>query len=122
MKLHFYCFAPQTHRIIESFELEGTVKGHLVQLLCHEQGHLQLNQSAQSPIQPDLECLQGRGIHHISGQPVPVAQHPYCKKLFPYIQSKSHVFLFEAIFLFPVTTDSAKMSVPFFLIAPLFRH
>jgi len=26
----------------ESFELEGTLKGHLVQLLCKEQGHLLL--------------------------------------------------------------------------------
>ena len=48
------------HRMIESFELEGTVKGYLVQLPSNEQGHLQLNQVAQSPIQPDLECLQGR--------------------------------------------------------------
>ena len=36
-------------RIIELFELEGTFKGHLVQLLCNEQGHPQLNQAAQSP-------------------------------------------------------------------------
>ena len=41
------------HRIVESFELEGTLKGHLVQLPCNEQGHLQLHQSAQRPIQPD---------------------------------------------------------------------
>jgi len=31
-----------------SFELEGTFKGHVVQLLCDEQGHLQLDQVAQS--------------------------------------------------------------------------
>ena len=31
------------HRITESFELEGILKGHLVQLLCSEHGHLQLN-------------------------------------------------------------------------------
>ena len=54
------------------FELEGTLKSHLVQLPCNEQGHLQLHQVAQSPIQPDIECLQGWGIHHLSGQPVPV--------------------------------------------------
>jgi len=33
-------------KIIESFELEGTFKGHLVQLLCSEQGHIQLNQAS----------------------------------------------------------------------------
>ena len=32
------------HRIIELFELEVTFKGHLIQLLCNEQGHLQLHQ------------------------------------------------------------------------------
>jgi len=31
-------------RIMESLELEGTFKGRLVQLPCHEQGHLQLDQ------------------------------------------------------------------------------
>jgi len=39
------CFCPliTNHRIIESFELEGTCKGYMVQLLCNEQGHLQLD-------------------------------------------------------------------------------
>jgi len=32
------------HRIIESFELERTLKGHLVQPPCNEQGCLQLHQ------------------------------------------------------------------------------
>ena len=33
------------HRIIiESFELDGTLKGHLIQPSCNEQGHLQLDQ------------------------------------------------------------------------------
>ena len=34
-------------RIIESLELEGTFKDHLVQLPCNEQGHAQLDQVAQ---------------------------------------------------------------------------
>jgi len=38
--------------------LEGTFKGHLVQCPCNEQGGLQLDQIAQSPVQPDLECFQ----------------------------------------------------------------
>ncbi|KAK4816838.1 hypothetical protein QYF61_023902 [Mycteria americana] len=49
---------------------------------CNEQGHLQLDQAAQSPIQPDLECLQGWGIYHLSGQPVPVFHHHHCKNVF----------------------------------------
>jgi len=38
------------HRIIQSFGLEGTFRGHLAQPLCSEQGYLQLDQVAQSPI------------------------------------------------------------------------
>lgn len=47
------------HRIIDSFELEGTAKGHLVQPLCSDQGHLQFKQVVQSLVQLDIECLQG---------------------------------------------------------------
>jgi len=57
----------ESHRIVESFALEGTLKGCLVQLPCTEQGHLQLHQVAQSPVQLDLGRLQGWGIHHFSG-------------------------------------------------------
>ena len=77
------------HTVIELFELEGTYKGHLVQLSCNEQGHLQLHQVTQSPVQSDLGCLQGWVIYHLYGQPVPVL---YCKKFLPYIQSKSSLF------------------------------
>ncbi|KAK4830138.1 hypothetical protein QYF61_008565, partial [Mycteria americana] len=41
---------------------------------CSEQGHLQLDQVAQGPVQPDLECLQGWGIYHLSRQPLPPEQ------------------------------------------------
>ena len=37
------------HRIIGFFELEGTLEGHLVQLPCNEQGHLQLHQVLRAP-------------------------------------------------------------------------
>jgi len=46
-----------------------TFKGPF-QLLRNEPRHLQLNQGAQSPTQPDLECLQGQDRQQISGQPV----------------------------------------------------
>ncbi len=108
-------------RFIESFELEGTHGGHLVPLLplpCSEQGHQQPDQVPQSSIQADLECPQGRGFYYLSGHPVSVPHHPHCKKRFSCIQSKSPLFQFETISPCPVTTDSAKESVPFFLIAP----
>jgi len=59
----------KNHRIRECFGLEGTFRGHLAQ--PSEQGHLQPDQVAQSPVQPDLECFQGWGIDHLSEQPVP---------------------------------------------------
>jgi len=42
---------------MEELGLEGTFKGHLVQHPCNEKGHLQLDQVAQSPVQPALECF-----------------------------------------------------------------
>jgi len=71
--------------IIEWWGLEGTFQGHPVQPPCHEQGHLQLEQVAQSPVQPDLEGFQGGGISHLSGQPGPGFHHPRHKEFFPYI-------------------------------------
>ena len=38
------------------------------------------NQAAQGPIRPGLEHLQGRGIHNLSGQPVPVSHHSLWKE------------------------------------------
>ena len=63
---------PQMYFLIchfmESFELEGTCKGHPDQTFAMTRD----TYSAQRPIQPDCECLQGRDIHHLSGYPVPV--------------------------------------------------
>jgi len=46
------------HKIIEWFGWERTFRGHLAQSPCSEQGHLQLDQGAPSPIQPGLERFQ----------------------------------------------------------------
>ena len=48
---------------IEGFGLEKTFKDHLVQTPSHGEGHLPLDQVAQSAIQPDLEHFQRWGIH-----------------------------------------------------------
>lgn len=50
---------------------------------CTAQGQLQLSQFAHISIQPDLGCFQGQGIHHLSGQSVPVPHHSSPKILFP---------------------------------------
>ena len=41
--------------MIASFELEGTLKSHLVQLPCNEQGHLQLHQMLRAPFSLTLD-------------------------------------------------------------------
>jgi len=51
----------------------------------HEQGHLPLDQVAQSSIQYGLEHFQGGGIHSFSGKPVPVPHHPHGKEFLPNI-------------------------------------
>ena len=66
------------HRIIEWFGLEGTLKITYFQPLCHGQGHLPLDQVAQSPVQPGLEHFQGGGSHNFSGQPL--SHHPHSKE------------------------------------------
>ena len=50
------------HNAIESLELEGTF--HLVQLHCSEHGNAQLDQRAQSLVQPGLESIQGWSNHY----------------------------------------------------------
>ena len=62
------------------FELEGTLKGHLMQPLCNEQGHLQVDQGAHSLVQPSVPPA--------TGLPPPPratcsgASHPFRNKLF----------------------------------------
>jgi len=83
------------------------------------QGHLPLDQVAQSPIQPGLEPCQGGGIYNFSGQPVSVPHHPHSKEFLSYIQFKFVLFQFKAITPCPITTCPCKKSLSSFLVAPL---
>jgi len=65
--------------------LEGTLNIIWFQPPCHDQGHLPLDQSAQSSIQPGLEYFQGGGIRSLSGQQVPVFRHPHGEEFLPNI-------------------------------------
>ena len=73
------------HGITEWFWLEGTFKIIQLQPPYYRQGHLPLDQVAESPIQPSLDCFQGGGIHGLSGQPVPVPHHAHSKEFLPNI-------------------------------------
>jgi len=44
----------QFHQITESFQLKGTLKGHLIQIPHDELACLWLDQAAQSTTQPDV--------------------------------------------------------------------
>ena len=83
----------QNHTITEWPGLEGTSRIVNLQPPHHRYGnqppHLILDQAAQGPIQPGLEHLQGRGIHNLLGQPVPLPYHSLGKELPPDIQPKS---------------------------------
>ena len=105
-------------RIIKLFELKGTLKCHVVQPPCNEQGHLQLHQVAQTPFQPYLEHPQGWSIHQLSGQPGPVPHHSYCKKKILISNLNLPSVSLKPL---PLTTDPAEESVLFLLIPP-FRY
>ena len=79
----------EVDNVLELFELERTLKGHLVQLPCNEQGHLQLSQLLRAPIQTELECLPGWDIHQPLWATFASANHSYCKILLPCIRPKS---------------------------------
>jgi len=95
--------------------LEGTIKGHVVQYPCSEQGQLQTNEISWSPVQPGLECFQGWGIYLLSGQPVSGFHHPHCKKSLPYVQSKSTFFYLKTITPCHIAAGPAKEFVPIFI-------
>ena len=71
-------------RIIEWPWLEGTPRIIKLQRPCLMQDcqppRLILDQAVLGPIQPGLECLQGQGIHNLSGQPIPAPHHSLCKE------------------------------------------
>jgi len=56
---------PGSCRITESFELEGTLKGHLVQLPCTERGYIQLEQVLSAPSSLTLNISRHGAMGHL---------------------------------------------------------
>ena len=107
----------QHHRTItELSELEGTSKGHLVQLPANEQGHLQEDQVAPSSL--TLNVSKDGASTTSLGNLFQCFITIIVKYFFSYIQSFISLFYFEIISPCLITTDPAKESVPFFLLAP----
>jgi len=88
--------------------------------MLHGQGHLPLDQAAQSPIQPGLEHFQGGGIHSFSGQPVPVPQNPHRKNFF-LISSLNLVSFHLKLLPLVQSLQALVKSFSIFLISPLYR-
>jgi len=44
-----------------------------------------------------FEPLQGWGLHHLPGQPVPVSDHSFSEEVFRNVQSKPPLMQLEAI-------------------------
>jgi len=63
----------------------------------HQPPYLTPDKAAQGPIQPGFDHLQGRGIHNLSGQPVPAPHHSLGKEISPDIQPKSSLPQFKTI-------------------------
>lgn len=79
------CKIHDFHGITEQLRLEGTPGGHLVQPFWSKQG--QQEQVSQVCVQLGFEYmyLQGQRLHHLSGQPLLVFDHPDTKKDVSYV-------------------------------------
>ena len=105
--------------IIERPGLKRTTMLIQFQPPCYVQGRQPADQTAQSHIQPGLECLQGWGIHNLLGQPVLVRYHPLYEKLLPNIQPKPPLFQFKTIPSCPVAIHPPKQLHPFLFVRSL---
>jgi len=99
-------------RIIESSELEGTFRGHLNQLPCNEQGHLQLDQAAQSLVQLTLNVPKdGVSTTSLGNLFQCLTTLTIKKKLPSYTQSKSPLFHFETISLHVLSQQTSAVGI-----------
>ncbi|KAK4810322.1 hypothetical protein QYF61_018264 [Mycteria americana] len=63
-------------------------------------------------IQTSFKYLQGRGLNHFPGQPVPVLDNPFSEVKFPNIQSKPPLVQLEAISSCPITCHLGEETDP----------
>ncbi|KAK4824205.1 hypothetical protein QYF61_012119 [Mycteria americana] len=63
-------------------------------------------------IQTSFKYLQGWGLHHFPGQPLPMLDNPFREVKFPNIQSKPPLAQLEAISSRPITCDLGEETDP----------
>ena len=86
-------------RIIESLRLEKT---HRINQSNHSFALHQwflLNHVPQHNIQTLFEHHQARRLHHLSGQPIPVPDHPFREVVFPNVQPEPPLAQLEVLSL-----------------------
>ena len=103
-------------RTIESFELEGTFKGHLVQLPCN----LQLNQVLRAPSSPTLNISKDGTSTTSLGNLNQCLTTPIKKAFFLVSSLNLFFFSLEAYSLCPITQTQLKSLSPF--LYPLVRY
>ena len=59
-----------------------------------------------------FEHLQGQWLHHLSGQPTPVPDHPFREVVFPNIQPEPSLVQLEAIPSSPITSHTREEADP----------
>ena len=107
------------HRIIELFEMEGTLKGHLVQLPCNEQEHLQQIRLLRGPSSLTLSVSRDRASTTSLGNLFQCLTTLIIKNFFLTSSLNLPSFNYETISPYCITADPAEVSVPFFLTVPL---
>lgn len=80
---------------------------------------VQLEQITQECVQVDLECLQRRRFHNLSGQPVPGLWNPRSKEVSPHTQTEPPVLQSVPVAPHPITGHHCKESVPTLLTSTL---
>ena len=94
-------------RITELSRLEKTLK--IIQ--SNHQPNInssQLHHIPQRYVDPTLKHLEGWGLHHLPGQPIPTPDNPFCKEMLPDIQSKPSLAQLEAITSCPIACYLVK--------------
>ena len=66
-----------------------------------------------------LEHVQGRWLHHLPGQPIPVPDHSFRKAVFPNVQPESPLAQLEAIPSSPIASYMREEADPYLITASL---
>ena len=103
-------------QIIESYNHRIAKVGkdpedHPVQPFTHHQW-FSLNYVPQHNIQTLFKHYQARCLHYLSGQPIPVPDHPFREVVFPNVQPESSLMQREAIPSRPITSHMREEADP----------